>query len=95
VTDAEVEWRRKTAAAEPIREGDVFLLALIDDRARHEERIRALEKALQVAQAWLDELREEFRRGTLDDRKSRGGYLSNKNVDVEVQTRAALEPRDD
>lgn len=52
VMDAEVEWRRKLAAAEPIREGDVFLLALIDDRARDKKRIGKLERRLRHIRSW-------------------------------------------
>ena len=68
---------------------------LIDARTERDEAQAAaarLREALEVAQVWLDELREEFRRGALEDNAHRGGYLSNKNVEVEVQARKALAP---
>ena len=74
------------------QQADARLAALAPELAQELIRLRV---ALEVAQVWLDELREEFRRGALEDNAHRGGYLSNKNVEVEVQARKALAPRDD
>lgn len=47
--------------------------------------------ALAAANGHATELREAWRRGVIDERDGQGGTRSNRNVDVEVGTRRALE----
>lgn len=47
--------------------------------------------ALAAAHKHTEELREAWRRGVIDERDGQGGTRSNRNVDVEVGTRRALE----
>jgi hypothetical protein len=47
--------------------------------------------ALTAAQRHTGELREAWQRGIIDERDGQGGTRSNRNVDVEVGVRKALE----
>ena len=46
--------------------------------------------ALKAAHSHLQELREAWERGAISERDGKGGTRSNRNVDCEVQARAAL-----
>jgi hypothetical protein len=51
----------------------------------------ALVEACRAALAHTEELREAWQRGVLDERDGLGGRRSNRNVDVNVKLRQALE----
>ena len=74
---------------------DYELARLRRERDEAQAEAGRLREALEVAQVWLDELREEFRRGALADNAHRGGDLSKQNVEVEVQARKALGPAEE
>ena len=93
--EARAEARQYKEQRDDSRDNVTFLSKSIHEMSPQFFEARRLREALEVAQVWLDELREEFRRGALEDNAHRGGYLSNKNVEVEVQARKALAPRDD
>lgn len=61
------------------------------ENARYREAQDRLLLASRNAWEWLDELRTAWMEGVFSEHDGKGGYRSNKNVDIEVALREAID----
>lgn len=93
--------KKTTPAAEPTRSatgGYASVQDMLDDAMpefaeefREYQKVRDLVDAANDALQHVEELREAWRTGALDERDGQGGTRSNRNVDVEVKLRRTLD----